>query len=205
MALRNSPSTTRFVTNKMCPFAQKAWIALEFTETPYEMEEVPLYGAGGKPDWFLKLNRRGTVPVLVCRGGAVVLPDSDVILDEIEKGIIVPTNVDLVPSGDDDAKKLVKEWRDAINEMLPVGKDAVLSGSTRSLRDVLRKLDAKVVSPYLTGEKITTADCHAFPFIWRINDEFGLDEYPKLSAWLDCCRQEPAFDRTTQSSWWWWW
>ena len=33
------------------------------------MEEVSLYGAGGKPDWFMKLNPKGEVPVLVGFGG----------------------------------------------------------------------------------------------------------------------------------------
>ena len=46
-------------TNKMCPFAQKAWIALEEKKAahgvPFAMEEIGLYGAGGKPGWFLKV------------------------------------------------------------------------------------------------------------------------------------------------------
>ena len=47
-AVRQSPASTRFITNKMCPFAQKAYIALEVSNAPYEMEEISLYGAGGK-------------------------------------------------------------------------------------------------------------------------------------------------------------
>ena len=46
-------------TNKMCPFAQKAWIALEEKKAahgvPFKSEEINLYGAGGKPGWFLKV------------------------------------------------------------------------------------------------------------------------------------------------------
>jgi len=47
------------------------------------MEEISLYGKNGKPDWFLELNPDGTVPVLECYGGAIILPDSDLILDNI--------------------------------------------------------------------------------------------------------------------------
>ena len=47
-AVRQSPTTTRFITNKMCPFAQKAYIALEVANAPYEMEEISLYGPNGK-------------------------------------------------------------------------------------------------------------------------------------------------------------
>jgi hypothetical protein len=50
-AVRQSPSSTRFVTNKMCPYAQKVWIALEVVKAPYDMEEISLYGPDGKPDW----------------------------------------------------------------------------------------------------------------------------------------------------------
>ena len=60
---------------------QKVWIALEAARAPYELQEVALYGAGGKPDWFWDLNPDGTVPVLVCHGGAVVYPDSDLALE----------------------------------------------------------------------------------------------------------------------------
>lgn len=89
MALQNDyPAATRLVTHKMCPFAQKAMIALECSEQPYELEEICLYGSGGKPSWFLQLNPQGTVPVLVYNGGSVVLPDSDLILDAIESGSI---------------------------------------------------------------------------------------------------------------------
>ena len=39
--------STQFITNKRCPFAQKAWIALESSDTTYEMKEIGLYGSGG--------------------------------------------------------------------------------------------------------------------------------------------------------------
>ena len=42
-------SNIQFITNKRCPFAQKAWIALESSEVGYDMREISLYGVGGKP------------------------------------------------------------------------------------------------------------------------------------------------------------
>jgi glutathione S-transferase len=211
MALQNaSPAVTRLVTHKMCPFAQKAWIALECSEQPYELEEISLYGSCGKPSWFLKLNPSGTVPVLVCNGGAVVLPDSDLILDAIESGstraIQGSETVDLMLLENDlSLAESVKAWRSSINEMLPVGKKAVLSGATAPLLKLLQDMDANVVGPYLVGDQVTTADCHAFPFLWRIETEFGLANYPKIQSWLDMCSQQPAFQKTIQPSWWWWW
>jgi glutathione S-transferase len=197
----NAPAATRLVTHKSCPFAQKAWIALECSEQPYELKEISLYGSGGKPPWFLKLNPQGTVPVLVCNGGAVVLPDSDLILDAIESG-----SVDLLlPENDPSVAESVKTWRNSINKMLPVGKKAVLSGATAPLLKLLQDMDANVVGPYLAGDQVTTADCHAFPFLWRIETEFGLADYPKIQSWLEMCSKQPAFQKTIQPSWWWWW
>jgi glutathione S-transferase len=217
MALQNnSPAATRLVTHKSCPFAQKAWIALECSKQSYELEEISLYGSGGKPSWFLQLNPSGTVPVLVCNGGSrqVVLPDSDLILDALECGSI--SSAIQMQQGSETVNLLllehesslaesVKAWRSFTNKMLPVGKRAVLSGSTAPLLKLLRDMDANVVGPYLVGNQITTADCHAFPFLWRIETEFGLAAFPKIQSWLDICSQQPAFQKTIQTSWWWWW
>ncbi len=135
---RSSPcamahAEVQFVTNKMCPFAQKAWITLEekqvhiadsphhkqsrllliTTRSPfdffmklfmsglnsfvrwsqrqrnnsrwqfpraqvdYALTEISLYGSGGKPDWFLKMNPKGLVPVL--RHKEQVVVESNVI------------------------------------------------------------------------------------------------------------------------------
>jgi len=73
-------------TNKMCPFAQKAWIALEEKKAThgleFKLEEIGLYGSGGKPDWFLKLNPKGEVPVL--KHGDKVVVESDEIIKYID-------------------------------------------------------------------------------------------------------------------------
>jgi len=197
-----APPEARFITNKMCPFAQKAWVALECASLPYTLEEISLYGAGGKPDWFWKLNPDGTVPVLVC-GENQVFPDSDLILNAIEEGGIDGAAASLIEAS---KTQQVKEWRSTINKkLIPVGKKAVLGGSKHQLFDLLETLDNKVTGPFLVGESVTTADCHAFPFLWRIHQEYGLGEYPALNSWLDHCLQHPAFRKTIQKAWWWWW
>ena len=210
MALKNSPSANRFITNKMCPFAQKVYCALEASGTPYQMEEISLYGKNGKPDWFLKLNPRGTVPVLVVGGGAAVFPDSDEVLDQFENGRL-DGNVPLYPPPDrSDVREAIKDWRSRINAMLPDGKSSVLSSGkmTKNLHKHLKGMNDAVVSPYLASQRLTTADCHAFPFLWRLAQEYPNEftsDFPALSTWLELCQAQPSFSRTIQSSWWWWW
>ncbi|KAL3942282.1 MAG: hypothetical protein SGBAC_003491 [Bacillariaceae sp.] len=209
--MTNKPA--RFITNKMCPFAQKAWIALEASNADFTLEQVSLYGAGGKPDWFWELNPQGTVPILVVavaegEGGASsesVLPDSDLILNEIAQ---VPGGERLIPTADPEATESMNKFRKCLTEFLPIGKKAVLGGSKGPMWKKLKELDALVVGPYVCGDDVTVADCAGFPFLWRIENEYGnLDaqDCPKLAKWLQTCKKTPAFSKTVQPSWWWWW
>jgi glutathione S-transferase len=200
----------QFVTNTWCPFAQKAWIALEASNAQYDMREVSLYGAGGKPDWFWELNPRGTVPVVVVKDGGekTVLADSEYILDAVMDGRIKGDGRMLLDESKERYKKISK-WREIISEQLiPVGKSAVLGGSKSKLQSLLKELDSLVVGPYLTGETLTIADAAAFPFLWRLDKEYGLGkkDTPNLRAWLDQCLQNGAVRKTIPSQgWWWWW
>ena len=209
----DSVASRRLVTNKMCPFAQKAWIALEKTsnEVPYQLEQISLYGPYGKPNWFWELNPQGTVPVLVYRGSddkENVVTDSDLILTDMEQGKVPGCQSLVLSSLDSTTVERVSEWRKIMNQkVLPLGKKAVFSGSlSPQLQTVLSELDADVVGPFLTGNVFTTADCHAFPFLWRMQQEFDLSDYPNLVQWIHyCADQEPAVRKTVQSAWWWWW
>ena len=172
------------------------------SNTPYTLEEVSLYGGGGKPGWFMKLNPSGTVPVLVVGDDdeSEVYPDSELILDYIKE------KTELHDNGKNIDEDKVTFWRDTISrEINPVGKRAVLGGSQKDLFDLLHRLDDEVVGPYLCGDSITVADCAAFPFLWRINDEFGLEDGSKLKKWLTLCSDTACFQKSVQGAWWWWW
>ena len=201
-----SSADTQFITNKMCPYAQKAWIALESSGIPYDMREVSLYGPGGKPDWFWKLNPGGTVPIVTMNGGNDVFADSELILDavgDISEGILTRT-ADL----SDEERIQVSKWRKIISKQLaPVGKSAVLGGSMPKLRSLLKEMNDMVVGPYLCGERMTLADCAAFPFLWRIDQDYGIDsdDEEKLRDWLNVCLKTETMKSTVVRSWWWWW
>ena len=208
-------------------FTPKAWIALEAAKVPYKFEQVSLYGSGGKPSWFMKLNPKGQVPVLVVNDDnnkdKVVIADSDLILDEM--GMVMDSvftksqstsspNQLLVSDGDNDAK--INAFRSALREFLPIGKSAVLGGDKERMWSKLRELDALMdtggkQSYIIAGtNKPTIADCAGFPFLWRIDQEFGSSSWESNScqnipAWLDFCKKQPPFKNSIQQSWWWWW
>lgn len=80
-ATPTNPSRLRLVTNTKCPFAQKTWICLEEYAGPkgYELLEVGLYGANGKPGWFMDINPKGYVPVLWLPSGRIITESDDII------------------------------------------------------------------------------------------------------------------------------
>lgn len=206
LSAKSSSAGTQFITNKMCPYAQKAWIALESSGIAYDMREVSLYGPGGKPDWFWKLNPRGTVPIVTMDGENDVYADSELILDavgDISEGILART-ADL----SEEERTQVSKWREIMSKQLaPVGKSAVLGGSMPKLRSLLKEMNDMVVGPYLCGQRMTLADCAAFPFLWRIDQDYGIggDGEEKLRDWLDVCLKTETIKSTVVRSWWWWW
>jgi len=211
--MESSVSSTVFVTNKMCPFAQKAWIALEASGTSYQMKEISLYGHNGKPGWFLSLNSAGTVPVISYSDG-LILPDSELILDHFAYGEINSGRTENALSlryRDDIINKRVVKWRnDVLQKVIPIGKAAVLEGETQKLFELLKCLDGSVTGCYLTCDNPTVADCAAFPFLWRIDKEFGpltqeTHSCGNIRKWLDLCIDTPVFQKTVHQSWWWWW
>ena len=201
----------------------KAWIALEAADVPYKFEQISLYGSGGKPSWFMKLNPKGTVPVVVVNddndADKVVLADSDLILDEMEM-LMDSVFSDTQPTSssqlsvENDAK--IDAFRSCLREFLPIGKSAVLGGDKKRMWSKLRELDAvmdtKGQQSYVVSgtNKPTIADCAGFPFLWRIDQEFGSSSWKdngcqNIPAWLDFCKSQPPFEKSIQRSWWWWW
>ena len=128
------------------------------------------------------------------------MPDSELILDYLgNDSCLTPTN--------DSEKEIVKKWRSDIAQRLaPIGKNAVMRNQMDELYALLHTLNDRVVGPYLCGNQSTVADCAAFPFFWRIQNEFGcLGDYKNIYDWLQLCENEECFKRTVQSNWWWWW
>mmetsp|Transcript_31312 Transcript_31312/g.73013 ORF Transcript_31312/g.73013 Transcript_31312/m.73013 type:complete len:248 (+) Transcript_31312:96-839(+) len=210
-AVKPAPATGRsavaepvqLITNRLCPFAQKAWIALEESALPYTSKEVSLYGSGGKPDWFMKLNPKGEIPVLVSADGDAVV-DSELILDWV---------ADAAPAMAPQDQELGNKWRATISRQLaPAGKRFVQMGGAsaeEAMHASLAELDSILkasAGDFATGSSFSVADAAAVPFIQRIEQRYGLPEStPALRDWWAKVQARPGVQRTLQSSWWWWW
>src|SRR6185312_1698269 len=74
----------KLISHKLCPYVQRAVIALKEKGVPFERIDIDL---ADKPDWFLKLSPLGKVPVLLVptEQGEVALFESNVICEYIEE------------------------------------------------------------------------------------------------------------------------
>src|SRR5882724_3279158 len=73
----------KLISHKLCPYVQRAVIALNEKGVAFERIDIDL---ANKPDWFLKVSPLGKVPVLSVKtdGGEVALFESNVICEYIE-------------------------------------------------------------------------------------------------------------------------
>ena len=192
-------------THKMCPFAQRAAIALEASCLEYASVEVNLYGSGGFSKNQLKaveasggLDAKGYIPILRT-GKDDVLRESIAIVDRI-----AAVDTTLQPADPFRAAQAVA----ACGRIEKEGKRLVLEGArstSAKLQNALAEIDGMLVEdPYLAGPALSTADAILFPFLWRLDEHFKLD-LPHLAAYLDRMQRHPPVQRTLSSSWWWWW
>src|ERR671925_1194506 len=77
-------ATLKLISHKLCPYVQRAVIALTEKGIPFERIDIDL---ASKPDWFLKISPLGKVPVLTVatESGEVALFESNVICEYIEE------------------------------------------------------------------------------------------------------------------------
>src|SRR6195952_1065845 len=70
----------KLISHKLCPYVQRAVIALTEKGVAFERVDIDL---ANKPDWFLKISPLGKVPVLLV--GDVPIFESAVILEYLEE------------------------------------------------------------------------------------------------------------------------
>src|SRR5438477_1528035 len=73
-------ATLKLISHKLCPYVQRAVIALTEKGVPFDRIDIDL---ANKPDWFLKISPLGKTPVLVVGDKAIF--ESAVILEYLEE------------------------------------------------------------------------------------------------------------------------
>ncbi len=198
MTAMATPAALKLVSHRLCPYVQRAVIALTEKGVAHERVYIDL---GAKPDWFRALSPLGKVPLLLV-DGETVLFESAVICEYLEE-----TAQDVKLHPEDPVKRARhRAWIEFASATLNavwgyyVAPDAAafeqkradLAGKFERLEEVLG------VGPYFDGERFSLVDA-AFGPVFRYFDVFEkfldpkvFEGLPKVQAWRAALNARPS-------------
>jgi glutathione S-transferase len=140
-----------------CPFSQRTYLDLEEKKLQYKGTFVQEGENDSKPDWFMKNNPSGLMPVL--RDGDQWIQDSDKIFEHLESKFPEPS---LKPS--DSAKQVGQDIFPKFMGWLQE-KNPNASDKKGEFEAELKSFEEHIKSkgPYIDGEKVTDADLSVAP------------------------------------------
>ncbi|TKW80251.1 MAG: glutathione S-transferase family protein [Bradyrhizobium icense] len=184
----------KLISHKLCPYVQRAVIALTEKGIPFERIDIDL---ANKPDWFLKISPLGKVPVLVVErdGREVALFESNVICEYIED-----TNPEtrLHPQ-DALARAEHRAWMEFGSAILgelwgleTTTDPKIFESKRQAIAAKFARVEAALgAGPFFADERFSLVDA-VFAPIFRYFDVFDevadlavFAETPKVRAWRD--------------------
>jgi len=184
------------VSHHLCPYVQRAAIALAEKDVPFERVSIDL---GNKPDWFRRLSPLGKVPLL--RVGGRVIFESNVILEFLEETLPTPLHPEAAIDRADHRAWI--EFGSAIlNDIARFynAPDAEAFETHRSaLASKFMRIEDRLESgPFFAGERFSLVDAVYGP-IFRYFDTFDrigdfgiLSGLSKVAAWRATLAQRPS-------------
>lgn len=201
MNATNSPAYT-LVSHPLCPYVQRAAIAMTEKGVPFERRYVDL---ADKPAWFVAVSPLGKVPLLVVhreQEPAPVLFESAVICEYLEDADAGPA---LHPKGALDRARH-RSWIEYASSILSelwhfeTAADADRYELKRqALTDKFARVEAELGDgPYFAGERFSLVDA-AFAPIFRYFDVFDtladtriFANAPRVWAWRAALSERPS-------------
>lgn len=185
------------ISHHLCPFVQRAAIALTERGVPFERRNIDL---AAKPNWFLKLSPLGKVPVLVVDDDNVLFESSVVAqyVDEITGNQLL--------SSEPLQKYSQLAWMEFASQVI-AGIGALYNAATRSnfenarsnLENKFQRVEEALGSgPWFAGEQFTLVDgafAPAFRYFDVIDELTELDVFgktPKVRRWRRALSERPS-------------
>ncbi len=186
----------RLISHKLCPYVQRAVIALTEKGVAFERIDIDL---ANKPDWFLKISPLGKTPVLEVDDAAIF--ESAVILEYLEETQPNP----LHPSSAlerAEHRGWIEFGSAALNDIAGFygAKDkATFDAKAAALSEKFARLEARTLAaPWFDGGKFTLVDA-VFGPVFRYFDvfdaigDFGiLVGKPRVAAWRKVLGARPS-------------
>ncbi len=180
----------------LCPYVQRAAIALAEKGVPFERRDVDL---GNKPDWFKAISPLGKVPLL--QVDDEVLFESAVIVEYLEDTQAPPLH-----PAEPLARARHRAWMEVGSSILAdiwtvetTPDRAAFDAKAASLRDKFQRLESQLgKGPYFDGESFSLVDAVFAPAIryFDVFDRFidlgTFSGLPKVQAWRRALAARPS-------------
>ena len=185
----------KLVSHKLCPYVQRAVIALTEKGVPFERIDVDL---ANKPDWFLKISPLGKTPVLLVGDHAIF--ESAVILEYLEETQVRP----LHPANAlhrAEHRGWIEFGSAVLNDIAGLYSspdEAAFAAKAAQLEARFARLEARVTGPWFDGGKFSLVDAVFGPVFryFDVFDEIGdfgiLRDKPKLARWRENLAARPS-------------
>jgi glutathione S-transferase len=186
----------KLISHKLCPYVQRAVIALTEKGVAFERIDIDL---ANKPDWFLAISPLGKTPVLLV--GEVPIFESAVILEYLEETQPKPLH-----PADPLVRAEHRGWIEFGSAVLSdiagfyaAPDEATFKSKTAQLEGKFARLEARIMaSPWFDGETFSLVDA-VFGPVFRYFDvfdeiaDFGiLSGKPKLARWRKALAARPS-------------
>jgi glutathione S-transferase len=186
----------KLISHKLCPYVQRAVIALSEKGVAFERIDVDL---AKKPDWFLAISPLGKTPVL--QVGEVPIFESAVILEYLEETQPKPLHP-ADPLMRAEHRAWIEFGSAVLNDIAgfyAAADEATFKAKTSQLEQRFARLEARVAAaPWFAGQNFSLVDA-VFGPVFRYFDvfdgigEFGiLDDKPKLDRWRRSLAARPS-------------
>ena len=186
----------KLISHKLCPYVQRAVIALTEKGVPFERIDIDL---ASKPDWFLKISPLGKTPVLLV--GDTAIFESAVILEYLEETQPNPLHLS-DPLKRAERRGWIEFGSAVLNDIAGFygAKDkATFDARIAALAEKFSRLEARVAAvPWFDGEKFSLVDA-VFGPVFRYFDVFdGIGDFgirankPKVAAWREALAARPS-------------
>lgn len=186
----------KLISHKLCPYVQRAVIALAEKGVPFERVDIDL---ANKPDWFLALSPFGKTPVLLV--GDVPIFESAVILEYLEETQPKPLHP-ADPLRRAEHRGWIEFGSAVLNDIAgfyAAPDQATFNAKTSQLEQRFARLEARVAAAqWFDGESFSLVDA-VFGPVFRYFDvfdeiaDFGiLADKPKLARWRQALAARPS-------------
>ena len=190
------PAILKLISHKLCPYVQRATIALAEKGVPFERIDIDL---ANKPDWFLRISPLGKTPVLIV--GEVAIFESAVILEYLEE-----TQAHPLHPADPLTRAEHRGWIEFGSAVLSdiagfyaAPDEAAFQKRASQLEQKFARLERRLVAfPWFDGARFALVDAVFGPVFryFDVFDEIGdfaiLGGKPKLAQWRNSLAARPS-------------